>query len=253
MAYLTVYTLGSKQINYLSINLLLKALNFMQKFAFLCIVLIVMSFFSSCFNFTEEITLKKNGSGMFKRTIDMSEMMGMLATFMPDSLKGSMDLSKELNMDDMKSKFIGMNGISNVKSSFDKAGIIELSFDFKNVDALNKAIATDSGSTDMAAQFGQTSDKYVLKKHCISRKSMLGSDMKELGGFNLEENKEMLEMFNPPSYKLVYHLPSKAKKVNAKEKDAKVSKDGQTVSIELNLMDLITGDKKEMLNHEIKF
>ena len=82
---------------------------------------------------------------------------------------------------------------------------------------------------------------------------MLGSDMKELGGFNLEENKEMLEMFNPPSYKLVYHLPSKAKKVNAKEKDAKVSKDGQTVSIELNLMDLITGDKKEMLNHEIKF
>ena len=189
---------------------------------------------------------------MFKRTIDMSEMMGMLA-IMPDSLKGSMDLSKELNMDDMKSKIIGMNGISNVKSSFDKAGIIELSFDFKNVDALNKAIATDSGSTDMAAQFGQTSDKYTIKKHCIIRKSMLGGDMKELEGINSAENKEILEIFNPPSYKLVYHLPSKAKKVNAKEKDAKVSKDGQTVSIELNLMDLITGDKKEMLNHEIKF
>lgn len=224
----------------------------MQKIIYFCFVLVLTISFSSCFNFTEEITLKKNGSGSFKRTIDMSEMMSMLATFMPDSLKETMDLGKNLDVNEMKSKFIGMNGISNVQSFSDKAGIVEVSFDFKNIDALNKAIATGGGS-DMAA-LGETSDKYTFKKHCISRKSTLsGEGSSELGGFNIEENKEMLEMFNPPTYKLVYHLPANAKRVKAREKDAKVSKDGQTVSIELNMMDMITGKQKEMLNHEIKF
>ncbi|HNI45657.1 MAG TPA: hypothetical protein PK230_13225, partial [Chitinophagales bacterium] len=120
----------------------------MRRLLYTAFLALVLTSFSACFTMTEEVTLRSNGSGSFARTVDMSQLLGMMSMFMPDSLKDSLDFSK-MDFNEMTARFVGLNGISNVKSDYDKSGIITLSFDFKNLTALNSAITKGTQKDDM--------------------------------------------------------------------------------------------------------
>ncbi len=73
---------------------------------FFSIAIIITTFsLTSCFNIIEEVAITKKGSGTYKNTIDMSQMMGMISAFMPDSVKqmtGEMEKGMMASIDDLK-------------------------------------------------------------------------------------------------------------------------------------------------------
>jgi glycerol-3-phosphate responsive antiterminator len=84
--------------------------------------------------------------------------------------------------------------------------------------------------------------------------SALGDAMKGLNGSGGEQdstavNMDMLKAFmGDMKYTHIYHLPGKVQSVSNKQ--AKISEDGKTVTLEL---DLASGDKTQSLQNIIKF
>ncbi|PSJ74137.1 hypothetical protein C7N43_25425 [Sphingobacteriales bacterium UPWRP_1] len=210
----------------------------------LCFILVL----SGCFNVTEEITLRKNGSGTSRVTVDMSSMMGMLSAFIPDSLKESMDLDQLMSTD--MGKFTTVSGISNVRSERLGEYAYAISYDFANMEALNKAQALNN-ETDTG--FGKMATRFTSKKGKLCRETNYSSS--EAAGeeeHSLQDNKELFAMMGEPKYTVIYHLPSKIKKASVKGVDAKVDKDGTTVSIEYNFTDFMEAEGK-IMDHYIKY
>ncbi|HNL07018.1 MAG TPA: hypothetical protein PKH93_05540 [Chitinophagales bacterium] len=230
----------------------------MRRLLYTAFLALVLTSFSACFTMTEEVTLRSNGSGSFARTVDMSQLLGMMSMFMPDSLKDSLDFSK-MDFNEMTARFVGLNGISNVKSDYDKSGIITLSFDFKNLTALNSAITKGTQKDDMTKELGLDAtmdDKYISKGRCIGRTASMKSDKTTselMDMFKSDEYKDVMNMFSPPTMRIVYHLPSPAKKIKTKEKGVQVIKDGNDVTLEYNMLDMFMGKNKKVYNHSIKY
>ena len=223
----------------------------MRKIICLFFVTAYLVLTTGCFNITEEVFFKSNGSGKVKMTIDMSEMMSMLSAFIPDSLKNDMDFGKE--MSEGNEELERIKGISNVASETSEDYIYTLKYDFADMTALNRAMARDSDTAD--SPLGKTSN--VFKK---SRRWVCRSMTSEKGTKNAleemdmegEEMKEMMEMFNKPTYTFKYHLPNNVKKVKSKGLDVESEKDGKTATFTYNLFDFLESDGK-IIDHEVKF
>ena len=86
-------------------------------------LLIISLILAGCFDITEEIFLEKNGSGKYVSLIDMrqmKDMMAMLKTMAPDSVKskddgGMGDLKGLDSLENMWKGLEGIRGISDVK------------------------------------------------------------------------------------------------------------------------------------------
>ena len=126
---------------------------------------------TSCFNIIEELAVTKKGSGTYKNTIDMSQMMGMIAAFMPDSVKqmtGEMEKGMLSSIDDLKN----IKGISNISTNSEGDYIYSISYTFDNMNALNKAIAA---SKEEDKFFGAMGSSYELKGKKLYSKDFLKS------------------------------------------------------------------------------
>lgn len=107
--------------------------------------------FTGCITIEENYTFKKDGSGTMEYVVDMSELGELMKSFggeggdMGDM--GNMDMSSEI------AALKGIQGISKVKLDGKKQWVQRISFAFKDVDALNRALNTlmpDSSGTDFA-------------------------------------------------------------------------------------------------------
>ena len=219
----------------------------------LSVVLIMTTLFlSSCFTVVEHIKINDNGSGTVTTTINMSEMMGMLSMFMPDSLKESFSELDEMMSGDMNA-YAGMRGISNAKTFSDEEYVYNVSYDFADVEALNGVMAL--GGSDNTG-LGKANTKFKIKKGRICRTTEYEDDPDSpLNGLGLDgqEGNELMGMVNMPTYTIVYDLPRKAKKVKIKgQENSDIEKESNKVSIEYNLLDFIKNDSKNM-QHDIKF
>lgn len=206
--------------------------------------------FTSCFDVIEEITIAKDGSGTAKTTVDMSQVMGMLGMFMPDSLQESMNLDNIFEGE--IPRYRNMSGIANVKASEDKEYVYSLIFDFEDMEALNKAMA--AGSSETEGDMLGVITNYGFKKRKFSRISNMtegGGIMDEIG-MSEEEMEQAFEFMSKPTYKVIYKLPRKVKKIAVTDKTAKVSQEEQKVSIEYDLMEF-TKQTGEVMNHMVKF
>ncbi len=103
--------------------------------------LLIAFIFSSCIEITQEIQLKKNGSGSAIYTMNMSKMKDMM-----ESLKSFGGSTDDTNISDLDKQFgeytqyiQSIEGISKVKFS-SKNFIYKISFQFKNINALNQAL-----------------------------------------------------------------------------------------------------------------
>lgn len=208
-------------------------------------------FLSSCFSVVEHIKINKDGSGTVTTTINMSEMMGMLSMFMPDSLKESFSELDEMMSGDMNA-YGDIRGISNAKTFSEEEYVYNVSYDFADVDALNKVMSLGSDNTGL----GKANTKYKIKKGRICRSTKYEDDpdspLNDLG-LDGEEGNELMSMVNMPTYTIKYDLPRKAKKVKVKgQESSDVKKESNEVNIEYNLLDFIKNEHKAM-EHDIKF
>lgn len=173
----------------------------MKRYFSLILIFTGCLLFSSCLKIEELVHFNKDFSGKYKMTVDMSEMMGMMSMFSGmmgeeggegmggfdlKSLGGA-DVTK--GMDSMVDVLAKINGINNVKMDFDnKTFKTNYEFEFKDIDALNKALRI--AQANQLFSKGEGKDMFTLKGNKLYRNE--NESLKELMGENSMDGMEGL-------------------------------------------------------------
>lgn len=215
-----------------------------------------------CFNVTDELTIESGGGGTFSTRIDatrMMEMMRMMETMMADSAKDQPSL-KDLDLKDSLMKtwtdLEKTPGISEVRRNVENDAVFTISFRFSDVNALNKALA--NRSRDSAGNVKDPSSYTLEKGRLVCNLSSLtgmGDMMKGLGeipGADADSaamNMEMIKMMlGDMKYTTIHRVPGKV--VDYTNKKAKLSPDGRSLTLEIDLLDQET---VHSMHNDIKF
>jgi hypothetical protein len=205
-------------------------------FLLVCSIVCLFSFVG-CLDIAEELTMKNDGSGHYVSTIDavkMSEQMAMVAAMdttgeMVPKMKYSMDSSFLATAKDAKK----IEGITNYTLDTSKAWVYIISFDFKNVAALNKAVGAGKASSQQ--------DLYAWEKGKITRKDVPLS----FGEMNMEDDsqKEMMKGFmKDMKYTVTFNVPSKVKETT--NKSFVVAADKKSIKLDCTFLDIMEGKIK---------
>lgn len=203
----------------------------------------VVTFLSSCFDFTEEITINEDGSGKYETIMDakkFAEQMQSLAAFNTNNetepqLKNSLDSS----FDETIKKYNSVRGVTNVVADTSEPNIYKLSMNFSNVDALNQAIYLSNNDEGMK-------NLYSFQKGQLTRKD----NKLNFGDVEDESELEMMkEMMKDNKYTIIINVPGKIKSLS--NKDAKISDDKKSVRLVCSLTDLI--DKYAGLGLDVRY
>lgn len=242
----------------------------MKRILFLCLVA-SMTLLTGCLNIVEEVFLNKDGSGKYHITMDMSQLFTdpFMKGMMEEALKqqGGIDASAPLEKDSVvyfkdtnqaedlsaEDKKVLDNLLMRMTMSESKKQLlVRLEYDFKNISEVNKMsqvlqkIGADEqvgGGMPGGGLMTGESANFAWKKGLLSR---LPVAMKKSA--EADENMEMMKMFlENATYKTIYHLPGKAKKVTIPN----ATIDGSTVTVENNMLNLMDGKVK--LDGDIKF
>ncbi len=242
--------------------------------------LVIVLTTSGCIDFIEEITLRKDGSGEFKLTMDISQVfsspmmesirseMGeenqastekiemdssmVFYDIMPDSIKKTMKEPEfwkkvKLEMNMSESKGVGLMGFV-----IDFEDLSDIDMFYKRMSEL-QAMGENSGNKQLGGimnLFGGTMGSnfkqlYKLKRRKLTRFKQPKTPAEEV---EEDENMAMMKMMmSGAKYKTIYHLPGKVKK--ASHPNAKIN--GKDVIVEVNLLDYQEG--KVTLENEIKY
>lgn len=227
----------------------------------LSIIVLLCLFLTGCLNITEEIFLEKNGSGHYVSTLDLSkmkEMLDMVKAFAPDSADAKdMDLSKLDSVQDMLGDFSGIPGITNIKKEKKDENTFIVSFDFKDIKALNEAMRRknkkDSLHLSKADFFSFSPGQF----NCIDTSlSGINDAMKEMSGAPSDNDSMAMAMtmikgmMGDMKYTSIYHMPGKVS--NYSNKLATLSADGKTLTLVINLFDEDQKNKTLLNNIQYK-
>jgi hypothetical protein len=200
---------------------------------------------TSCFDLEEEITLRADGSGTYTNRIDMTEMMSMLEGFGEEGgaeMFHSMDSSMQVTANALRN----LEGISQVAHR-SEGYVFTINYEFANMEALNRAVAGGgllAGAGEATGGLGNfgTSEEPVFgfQKKVFRRADLpLADQMNDLGEEE-EANLDMAKMMlTGASYKVIYHLPSKVKRMS--NDNATLTDDNRTVTLNVPFIDLIEG------------
>lgn len=207
---------------------------------------------TSCLDIVEEVTLNKDGSGKYKMSMDMSEMMQMMMTYMPDSIKETMDekdmmdslatMSNSQEMDSVVEVLEAIEGISNAENKMEGFVMI-ISYDFANIESLN--LASSQGA--FTAKQGIKPASYTWKKGRFGRtynKADLAGD---------EETEEAMAMakmmMQDATFTTLYNFPGKVKKFS--NEDAQLENGKRTLRLETSFGEIL--DDPALMSNEIQF
>jgi hypothetical protein len=227
---------------------------------------------TGCLHIIEDVTLRNNGSGTYKMTLDMSEvkgMMEMLKTMAPDSAATDstgapvMAPSQDNQMAQMGQELSGVattlkgvQGITNVIEKNDTSGFqFGYSFDFVDVAALNRALRI----INKEKYDSKTEEIFRLKGKSFERLSSgdIGAELKKALAENEGDSEEagsaeMMQMFFADmTYKQVYHFPDRTVKKSTNEL-SEVTDDGHTLTITLKPFDAEQQKKKMSVATAVK-
>lgn len=206
--------------------------------------------FTSCFDVTEEVKMNADGSGELRLNIDLSQSKGNLTGYMDAGEINGVEIPSEAKIKSeikkLKKALSKIKGISKVKakSDFDEF-VFEVTADFKNMKALNKAINAS------VKAFNQTPFPLPRFKH-FSFKENKFSRLFEYTDerFTQEEFDGMMSVvrYLMESAKVVsiYRFEESVK--NVSNSKAKISPSKKAVMLEGNIAEFATG-KKTLENH----
>lgn len=220
----------------------------MKKFLIIICSLIVLAL-SGCFDIREEIYLEKNGSGTYSTTIDMSklkDMLNMIKMMMPDSLKDSTANFDKLNeLDSMQNMWQGLEslkGITEVKREKKGDMVFNVRFRFADINALNLAMTkrnrNDTQQIIKGDFYSFKPGEFSCNDTSMGGLGQLTQGMNPGGESNdsLAASLDMMKAFlGDMKYTTIYHFPGKITAYTNKE--AKLSDDDKTLTLELNLSD----------------
>jgi hypothetical protein len=196
-----------------------------------------MFFLTGCFDITEEITVKKDGSGQYINKIDASKFSEQMQLFAAFDSTGEMIPKLKYSLDStfvaLWGEYKKVKGISNLSIDTSKEYVYVLKMDFQDVTALNAALGTSKGTNPQ--------NLYSWEKGKISRKDV----PLNMGDMKMEDEsqKEMLKGFmQDMKYTIIYNLPDNVKKVS--NAGSKISSDKKTVILACNLLEVMDGKIK---------
>lgn len=227
----------------------------MKKLQLITGFLLTAMVFTSCFDLIEEVHYKKDGSGTYKFTMDMSGLKGLMELAM------SADTTGEFKMDtlsavskELSAKVRDLDGITNIREITDSENLVfGVEFDFRDVKALNLAMkegfSDDELSSTTEKSFFQASKKSFQRIDARGFGGML--DQMLSSGLGGEDEMDMAQMFlKDVSYTMIYHFDRKVKKVS--NNLATVSDDKKTVTLKYFLFDDTRGGKTGSIENTIK-
>ncbi|MBJ2173209.1 hypothetical protein JBL43_03115 [Aureibaculum sp. A20] len=224
------------------------------------IIIGLMLLLTSC-AFTEEMHINNDGSGSYNFKIDMSEMMQEMKDMgTKDSSSVSKSIDTTFNFKDIleekkdsiaqlsAEEQVAIRAIADMNLHLqvdDEKGkmLMDFGLNFKDVsevknieEKLSKAMAVNKKKAE-GPVFNKSNVTFNFDGKNFTRKTVL----KELSKAELEkvetELKESSSFLQGSTYKLVYHFEKKIKNVSIK--DASISKDGKTLTIEVPMDSLV--------------
>jgi hypothetical protein len=229
-------------------------IKFIKRFRTTALLVLLPFVLNSCFEVSEEYYFENDGSGKATFTIDMSQSLGMLKLIQSmDSTGVSLKTDSLFENKEVLESLAQIEGITNVKNLSDTStGIISYSYGFKNIEALNKALAIKGNNNPFGMGGIQERGKnsFVKKGKTITRIFEL-SQAEDLPGNQLGESEEdaMAETFlEDAKWKVTYHFNSKVKKASGT--NTVLEDDKKTVVSTVKFLDLSKGKTK--LNCTIK-
>jgi hypothetical protein len=222
--------------------------------------------FSSCFDIVEEYHFNADGSGTAKMTVDVSQMMDMMAAFggAMDSLKsgdGELDKMDEM-FDDTKvvETLKKLPGIKNVQNLNDReAKVVGYSYEFANIEALNTAMIASNDDMSLSNMMGMRggAENEETRENSIAyegKKFVRTFDMKmDQEKEQADDEKQAMDlammMFKDAKYAIHYTFDRKVKKVK-KNDAAVIGADSKSVSIENTFADIL--NSKAVMGCEIR-
>ncbi len=226
--------------------------------------------FTSCIEILENIVLKKDGTGSYALTMDMSNLLkdefmaGMLKKSEGDDKKDFPEADTTIYGKDLPAEEKGKDAdlwnrmsMRTIASEKDKKLVVsfmldfkdpaEISFLMKNIDKLGSKAQkpgggnSDTPPTDMLIPSNVT---YTLQKNELVRKTNIILKKEETE----DENASMMKMFlGDAKYTINYELPGRVKKTTIE--GAKIN--GNAISTEMKLLDLMDNELK--LDGSIRF
>lgn len=203
--------------------------------------LLIVLLFTSCFEFIEEVTFNKDGSGSTILTLNLSKSKSKIASIMLlDSINGYKVPSETLvreKVNELVAKVKKVKGVRNVNTTLNfEEYIITLSCDFDNVDVLNTVIANFSSKKDAMIINKHKHFKFNEKEKTFIRSHHFNFE-KEIAKAKMEDRK----ILKNASYTSIYRFDSPVK--TFKNKEAKISKNKKAILLKLNAQDIITSQK----------
>jgi hypothetical protein len=220
----------------------------MQKNFWLPLIACFSLSLSGCLDISEEITIKKDGSGTFVNKMDASKAAEMITMMSALDSTGQIGAQMKFTFDSIFNaewqKYQKVAGISNIKIDTSQPFVYQLSMDFANINALNTAMIVGKNVEDMKNLFTFEKGLFERKDH------MAGFDMEKIMGENDsdESTKEMTRnLMKDMTYSMVYNLPNTVKSMS--NSTATLTDDKKTVRLKCSFLDLV--DKKIMLGNKI--
>ena len=220
---------------------------------------------TSCIETLEEIYMNKDGSGKYNVTFDMSEFFSnpMMKSMIEEAAKeegeaSGFDLGETDTLihlgDSGLAEGVMKNAVMRMTMS-DSLGkfLVNMSFPFENVgqiDEFFQELSEQGAGADAGMMGGMGSllmpgGKFAFQKKRLTRMKNDQEGASEL--FAGEDGEFMKMFFSGGTHTTVYHLPGKVKKTTIEGAEV----DGNTVTVERPLMDLMEG--KVGLEGEIRF
>jgi len=212
----------------------MKTINFL--FILFSIILL-----SSC-TITQEFHFNKDFSGSYKSAIDMDQLISAMKS-MDSSSTEMLDFkdSLDLMLDAANKKLQGI-GINNLQAGWTDKNVMYLSYDFANLDVLNKALNNSS-----LGEKKDKSNKYFVFFEKKGKKLIYhGINPSEVS----DEGKDLGVMKDYYKYKVVFTFDRKIKKSNNEK--YKISEDRHKATLEAPLFDITKKEFNSSITFKLK-
>lgn len=210
---------------------------------------------SSCFDILEEYHFNPDGSGSSRMIADVSQMMDLMSAFGSalDSTEGGDDETLKEMFDESTTLALlknipGITNVRNLNSKEEKQ--VGYSFDFQDMDALNRALVARGSGMGLGAAMGMNTDgegeaarenRFALDGKKLSRKLDMKMDPAKSGDEEGAQYAGMaMMMFQEAKYRTEYTFDRAVKRVKGNEA-ALIGADGKSVTLEHNFKDLLEG------------
>lgn len=208
---------------------------------------IISVLLSSCFEVIEDVTVKKDGTGRMKLTVNLSQSKTKIGAIMlMDSIQGYKVPGRneiEEQMEQAVARLRTMKGISNVSHTVDFTNFIaSINFSFRNVTDVNGLVKELLDEYKVKTKIPVTY-RYDREDARFSREYTYSTDVKEQYNKLKERDKEV---FRSASFISILRFENPISSYS--NQGAKMSKNQQAIMQRLPLSDLVSG-KTDISNH----